>query len=366
VRIYLLEPYFTGSHRQWAEGLQRRSRHEVHLVVHPGRFWKWRLQGGFATMAASLAAAVAADGPPDLVLGTSMLDLGRLLGSVRRIAGGAAAALYMHENQITYPPTGRTRSEAALGLANWSSLLAADGVAFNSVFHRDSLLAALPGFLGAFPDLAHDALIPGVSEKCVVVPVGMDLERIGPLRERRGPATFLWNHRWDPDKQIGEALAALAEAAAAGAAFRVVLAGESFVGQADEHREGIAALGERVVHVGHLDEAGYVEALHASDAVISAGRQEFFGVAVAEAMFAGALPVLPDRLVYPERVPAGLEERCLYRGRRGLVRLIRSVADDPEAARAEAARCRAAVEQFDWSTTVPRTDAWLESVAAAG
>ena len=39
MRVYLLEPYFSGSHRQWAEGLQAHSAHEVHLVTHEGQFW---------------------------------------------------------------------------------------------------------------------------------------------------------------------------------------------------------------------------------------------------------------------------------------------------------------------------------------
>ena len=42
MRIYV-EPYFTGSHRQWAEGLARHSRHDIHLITHQGQFWKWRL-----------------------------------------------------------------------------------------------------------------------------------------------------------------------------------------------------------------------------------------------------------------------------------------------------------------------------------
>ncbi|MCB2223528.1 MAG: DUF3524 domain-containing protein [Actinobacteria bacterium] len=365
MRVLLVEPYFTGSHRQWAEGLAGHSAHDVRLLTHEGQFWKWRLGGGHVTLAEQAAAAVGEDGPPDLVLATSMLDLAGFLGLAREALGGVPVALYLHENQVTYPETGRTRAERALGMVTWTSLLAADGVAFNSAFHRDAVLGALPGFLGAAPDRHHGHLVERVAAKSTVVPVGVDLARIGPLRGRHGPATFLWNHRWDPDKAIGDALAALTAVAEQGLDLRVVLAGESFVAQPDAHREAIERLGTRVVHEGHLDEGAYVEALHGADAVVVTARQEFFGVSVVEAMHAGALPVLPDRLVYPERVPPGMEGVCLYRTKRQLVERLAAIAADPGIARTRAAEVRAAVDRFDWAVAGPRTDAWLEEVRAS-
>ena len=196
-----------------------------------------------------------------------MLDLAGLLGLARRAVGTTPAAVYFHENQITYPSLGRTRAEAAVGMANWGSLLAADGVAFNSAFHREAFFEALPVFLGAYPDRRHGHLIPDVRARCEVVPVGVDLGRIGPLRTRSGPATFLWNHRWDPDKALEDALEAFGSLAADGLDFRLIVAGQPFVDQPEEYREAIEALGDRVVHTGYLDEPAYVEALHSADAV---------------------------------------------------------------------------------------------------
>ncbi|MCJ7725223.1 MAG: DUF3524 domain-containing protein [Acidimicrobiia bacterium] len=364
MRIYVLEPYFTGSHRQWTEGLRVHSRHEIHPITHQGQFWKWRLGGGFVTIAEALGIAVAETGPPDLLVGSSMLDLAGLLGLARRTVGATPAALYFHENQVTYPEVGRTRVEAALGMINWTSLLAADGVAFNSAFHRDSFFDALSGLLGASPDRRHLHLVPEARSRCGVIPVGVDLRRIGPLQERSGPATFLWNHRWDADKAPEAALRAFGEVARRGLDFRVVLAGESFVEQTEAHRDAIEALGDRVVQSGFLDDEAYVAALHSADAVVSTARQEFFGVSVVEAMYAGAVPILPDRLVYPERVPPGMEDRCLYRTTSQLVDRLVAVAADASIAREAAPMVRASVEQYDWSSVGPQTDAWMESVAA--
>jgi glycosyltransferase involved in cell wall biosynthesis len=364
VRILLLEPYFSGSHRQWAEGLVRHSRHDIRLITHEGQFWKWRLAGGFVTIAEALEPAIEEDGRPDLLLASSMLDLAGVLGLARHLLDGVPAAIYFHENQITYPSLGRTRVEASPGLANWGSLLACDGAAFNSAFHREAFFDALPTFLGAYPDQRHTHLIPAVRDRCEVVPVGVDLQRIGPLRPLSGPATFLWNHRWDPDKALEDALAAFGALAAADLDFRVVLAGQPFVDQPAEYQDAIAALGDRVVHSGYLEEPAYMEALHTADAVLSTAHQEFFGVSVVEAMYAGALPILPDRLVYPERVPEGLEGRCLYRTPTQLIERLTAIARNPAIGREVAKEVRSSVERYDWSVVGPQTDAWLESVTA--
>jgi len=162
VRVFVLSPYHTGSHRQWAEGYRSASAHQVHLVTHEGAFWTWRLTGGFVTMADEVRHAIERHGRPDVVLATSMLDLAGLLGLLRADLAGAPAALYVHENQVTYPALGRTKVEAFHGLVNWTSLLAADAVAFNSQFHRDAFFDALPGLLRSFPDRRHDHLIEQV------------------------------------------------------------------------------------------------------------------------------------------------------------------------------------------------------------
>lgn len=360
MRIFLLEPYFTGSHRQWAEGYRAHSRHEVRLVTHEGRFWKWRLRGGFVTIGRELEEAAAIHGSPDVLLATSMLDLAGLMGVGRRTV---PAALYMHENQVTYPAAGRTRVEADYGLINWFSALAADAVAFNSVFHRDAFFAGLRTLLNAAPDHKHLGLVAGVEERSSVLPVGIDLQRLdGKGRRRREPPLILWNHRWDPDKGLGFFLEVLGSLAAEGRSFRVALAGEAFVDQPRLHAEAIAALGPRVVHVGYLPPAGYDRLLGEADIVVSAARQEFFGVSVTEAIYAGAFPLLPDRLVYPERIPPQWHEVCLYRGRRQMTERLRWALDHIGEAGEVAARMHDVLAAFDWSQVAPRYDAWLEGI----
>ena len=362
MRIYLLEPYLTGSHRAWAEGLARHSRHEIRLVSHEGQFWKWRLTGGAVTMAEEYAAAVTTHGPADALLSTSMLDLAAFLGLAGEAASGIPILLYMHENQITYPATGRTRAEDRLGLTTWTSLLAADAVAFNSDYHRDVVLEALPAFLGGFPDRRHGHLVGHVAERCTVLPVGVDLTGIGgpDSDSSEGPPLILWNHRWDPDKDPAEFLAAVGALADDGAAFQVALAGERFAKQAEEHREAIDRLGPRVVVNRYLAHGAYVALLRRADIVISTALQEFFGVSVVEAMAAGSFPLLPDRLVYRERIPSDLHKRCLYRSRSELVAALGRAIHRPNETARIGSRLALEAAVFDWPQVIPAYDDWLE------
>jgi glycosyltransferase involved in cell wall biosynthesis len=235
-------------------------------------------------------------------------------------------------------------------------------VAFNSQFHRDSLFAALPGFLNSFPDRRHHHLIESVAARSEVLPVGIDLRRLDSHRPDRGsPPLLVWNHRWDPDK-APKAFLNLCFALGDGVDFRVALAGERFVGQGDEYRPLIDRLGDRVVVDRFLSREEYDRLLVTADIAVSTAHQEFFGVSVVEAMYAGAFPVLPDRLVYPERVPMGLHDRALYRGSAHAVELLRAALEDIDATRRDAAGLRAITGAFDWGEVAPRYDDWIESM----
>lgn len=361
VKVFLVSGYHTGSHRAWAEGYAASSRHDIHLVTMPGAFWKWRLSGGFVSLAEQVEALAALVGRPDVILATSMVDVAGLRGLVRW-AGEVPVALFMHENQITYPATGRTRVEQGHGLATWTSLLAADAVAFNSEFHRSTLLATLPGFLGSFPDESQAHHLGAVEAKSVVLPVGCDLAHLvsGP---KVTPPMVLWNHRWDDDKHPEVFLDVMARLAATGAEFSVALAGERFVDQRGRLDDAVAALGDRVVLDGHLTRDEYEAVIAAASIVVSTAEQEFFGISIVEAMHAGAFPVLPRRLVYLERIPVALHGRCLYDSREGAVRLLGEALADPEMRTAAVASLRAGTAVLDWRQVAPAYDDWLGALA---
>jgi hypothetical protein len=94
--------------------------------------------------------------------------------------------------------------------------------------------------------------------------------------------------------------------------FRLAVAGENFRNAPSEF-ETARRLAEHVVHWGYLPtRADYVALLSQADLVISTAEHEFFGISVLEAICAGAFPLLPNRLSYPELIPAELHPACLY------------------------------------------------------
>ena len=72
MNILLIEPYYTGSHKSWAEDLQNFSSNKIKILSMKGQFWKWRMHGGAITLAQKFNEM---DIEPDLIIATDMLDL---------------------------------------------------------------------------------------------------------------------------------------------------------------------------------------------------------------------------------------------------------------------------------------------------
>ena len=68
----------------------------------------------------------------------------------------------------------------------------------------------------------------------------------------------------------------------------------------------------------------YAALLASSDVAVSTALNEFFGLAMIEAAYCGCLPLVPDRLAYPELYPPGMR----YAGEDALVARLRSAVLD--------------------------------------
>ena len=152
-----------------------------------------------------------------------------------------------------------------------------------------------------------------------------------------------------------------------GVAFRVSVVGQSFRNVPGEFAAAKTWLQSRIDHWGFLeDRPAYEWALLSADVIVSTARHEFFGISVVEAMAAGALPVLPDRLSYPEILGKDLA-RFLYDGTpQGLAErleeLSKSLAANAVAWTADMRQVRARVEQFQWPRRAAEMDRALESL----
>ena len=365
--VLVVEPFNAGSHRAWAEGWQNNSRHRIHIVSHGGRAWRWRMRGGAVTLAEEVVDWVEANGCPDLLVGTDMLDLGAFLGLTRRVLGSVPTAIYMHENQLTYPRQPGEPLDQGLAWANWRSLVAADEIWCNSSFHRDSLLGALPDLLLAVPDHDHGHLMDGVGRKMSVCPVGLDALRLTATDRLAtlGPPLVLSNQRWHHDNDVGAVLRALNRLAGEGIEFDLAVVGDDAAGEGEVLAPLIDKLGRRVCFRGHLPRPDYETVLRRADVVVSAARNEFFGIAVAEAVAAGAWPVLPASLAYPDLIPPEFHQVSLYE-QGGLTRRLRQTIEAVVTGRAAIEGLADSLRRFDWSVVAAGYDDRIDRLVQIG
>lgn len=361
MHVLLIEPYGGGSHAAWMEGYRAHSRHTVTLLNLPGQYWKWRMQGGAATLARMF---LASDVQPDVILASDMLNLPAFLGLTRARTAHVPCALYFHENQITYPMAAGQRKEVhfQLGLINYLSALAADALFFNSQYHLESFFEGLPRELKHYPDFNELNSIRLLRQKSSVLPLGLDLRRFDayrPSTQRSGPPLILWNHRWEYDKNPQPFLNALIRMAEAGLAFEVALTGENIRQYPEEFEVARQRLGERVVQYGYVEDfSAYARLLWAADIQVSTAYHDFFGASTCEAIYCGCLPLLPKRLNYPALIPPAFHDLCLYLegqvGQRLADLVSRPIAAPPA--------LREHVSQFDWTVQAPRYDAALAAL----
>lgn len=319
------------------------------------------MHGSYLTLAAEFVDHVNGSGPFDLILASDMLHLPAFLGAIGPARRDAAVALYMHENQLTYPLSPRDSVDEAYAMINWASMAVADLVLFNSRFHLDAWTADIPGLLHRFPDYKHSSLLSEVMNRLEVMPVGVDLRRLdGAVPAQIEAPLILWNQRWDFDKEPDRFATAMIDLATTHQ-FSLALAGEQIT-ELEAYTLLHSELGDRIVHSGFAPDEVYVGLLSAADVVVSTATQEFFGIALTEAVYAGALPILPNALVYPERIPREFHALCLYNPDE-MDQLLRWALDNSLERGAIATSLRPTMAAFDWSRVAPQYDARFEELS---
>jgi glycosyltransferase involved in cell wall biosynthesis len=369
MNILIIEPYFTGSHAAWIKGLKANSAHNIEVLSLPGKYWKWRMHGG----AASLASEFMSGGyKPDLILATDMLNLPVFLSLTRERTHAIPVAVYFHENQLTYPWSKGDRDalkgrDRHYGFINYATALAADKVFFNSKYHMEAFLGELRSFLSNFPDNNELPSVERIRAKSSVLYYGVDFSGI---TDNKGKAEewvsekplILWNHRWEFDKNPKEFFKALYILEDKRLDFEVALLGESF-GSEPPKEFSLASerLGERVIHFGFAESRDeYTRILRRADILPVTSIHDFFGCSVVEAMAAGVYPILPRRLAYPEHIPEGFSEKYLYDDFDGLMGLLEGALNNIEETRADAENLREDVMRYGWDVMAPIYDREFE------
>ena len=315
LKFLFIEPFAVGSHLLFAQGLAAHSRHDIRIISLPGENFRWRMLGAAIYLADAIENL-------DCYDGVIVTDLFNLADFKALTCGKCPPVLvYFHENQLTYPQPAKDRSIRLLSMINISTALAADQVVFNSEFHQGVFLAAVPEFLSRAKDCRPVGVAERIRDKSSILYPGIDLSpEIEPdFSLRPDSPLIIWNHRWGFDKNPKLFFQALEEIDRQGLDFRLAVTGENFGMIPDGFARAKEIFKDRIVAFGYVpSRADYLKLLREGDIVISTAIQENFGMSVIEAMILGCLPLLPNRLAYPEILPEEFHAHCLYKNRHDL------------------------------------------------
>ncbi len=369
MKILLLEPFFTDSHQVWASTYQQVSQHNVKILSMKGHHWKWRMHGGAVYLAGQFKNNVESY---DLILGTDLLDLTTFLALTKDLTAKIPIALYFHENQITYPwsPTDqdiKLQRNNQYGFINYTSALAANRILFNSHYHYQSFLEGLSPFLKQFPDYRGLENVKKIEEKSDVLPLGLDLRRFDKyqINETNDIPIILWNHRWEYDKNPEDFFNALFQLKADDLEFKLVVLGKSYPKSPTIFAEAREKLSDHILYFDYApDFATYAYWLWKSDISLVTSNQDFFGMSVIEAMYCHCLPILPNRLAYPEHIPLQNHSNYFYHNKKEMYqKLVQSITMTTIARQVK--NCQNFVAQYDWSNLAPRYDQLFSNLANA-
>ncbi|MCY3613683.1 MAG: DUF3524 domain-containing protein [Bacteroidetes bacterium] len=371
MKVLALEPWYGGSHRNFVDGLIKNSCHEYELVTMAARFWKWRLQGGAQTLARKCSQLAESGFTPDVILASSMVNIPAFLALSRKYIGNVPVVYYLHENQLTYPLSKEEKRDLSYAYINYLSCLAADQVVFNSEFHYNEFIRALPGLLRVFPDYTHLHTVSEIRAKSRVMHLGMNLQAHARYSNTQGSdrdsPIVLWNQRWEYDKNPEAFFRLMNRLDDAGCRFRLILAGKRFEEQPSEFDTAFERYADRILHYGYAEDfEEYSRLLHRADIVVSTAIHEFFGIAMLEAIYCGCHPLLPNRLSYPELIPEKLHKPLLhapilYDDDESLFTILKAMLMGEERPLPHGT-LRGIVEHLDWSVHVEQYDALMASL----
>jgi len=372
MRILALEPYYGGSHKAFLDGWSQAGRHEWTILSLPAYKWKWRMRHAAITFAEQVRQRLSQGSRWDLLFCSDMLNLAEFLGLAPKEVRDLPSILYFHENQLTYPVRVENERDYQFGLTNMTSALAANAVWFNSAFHRDSFLHALEAFLNRMPDCQPFDAIVRIQAKSEVFPPGVNA--FAPRGHREpGPMRILWAARWEHDKNAEEFFEAIRLLKDRQVSFRISVIGEQFREIPEVFAWARRHFANHIDRWGcQQDRADYEAALLEADVFVSTAAHEFFGLSAVEATLAGAYPLVPNRLAYPEvfelRGDETVEEFFYKSGPADLANRLAHLASRIESNNSllqAAEQIRVRLRRFEWPNLAPVLDDAVEQIRAA-
>ena len=301
--VLILEPYFGGSHRNFLDGLMRNTPFDFTLMDMPARKWKWRMRLSAPVLADELRRS---NRRYDRVMCSTFVDVAALRALGPPWLREVPVLTYFHENQFAYPVQEEHERDMHFALTNMTTAMASDSLAFNSRYNLDTFLQGIGDLCRRVPDMELNNPTEDILARSVVISPGQDFSEIDKATISSGPKhpVVLWNHRWEHDKGPENFFNALHSLDTEGLDFSLIVLGEAFNRRPSVFEEAKERLAHRTIHFGYVESrAEYARLLRMGTISVSTSLHEFFGISVIEATRAGARPLLPNRLSYPELFP---------------------------------------------------------------
>lgn len=361
LRFLFLEPFFGGSHRDFAEGLIANTRHDIELMTLPDRFWKWRMRGAALYLVSKISDPSGFDG----ILLSGLMSLADLMA----LWGGRCppALVYFHENQFSYPLGPGEAMDYQFGFTNITTAMCARRILFNSATHMEAFLAGVSDLIRMMPDCRPKRIRAGIAAKSAVAYPGchFSADLSGEEDQLDDPPLVIWNHRWEHDKNPEAFFDALDAVRQCGIDFRVAVLGESYIHIPPVFDAAKKRLKDHIVQWGYVPARhNYYQWLQRGHVVVSTAIQENFGISVAEAVRHGCLPLLPDRLSYPELLPQDCHEDFLYGNQTDLEEKLAILLTGGRHWNEKRAYLASHMAQHAWERAIGRFDEELSQLAA--
>lgn len=369
MEILFIEPFYTGSHKQFANQLQHYSNHNIKLMTMDGKFWKWRMHGAAIYLSKEINTLKEL---PDLILASDMLDVATFMALTRQKLVNIPIITYFHENQFSYPLSEentdpKTNRDTHYGMINYQSALASDFNLFNSYHNMNTFFQGLETTLKKMPDYAVLDTIPILKQKSEVLYLGLDLfdfnKPLSPIptiiSDIINPdlPTILWNHRLEHDKNPQLFFELLIRLQEEKIPFQLLLLGEQTKKNKKKYQQYLVQLDNQILFEGSLSNELYHQVLRISDLLPVTSCHDTFGIAIAEAIYAGVKPLLPKALSYPELYNPSENPELFYLDSSDLYQKLKDYCMNfTSATRKEQTSYSHLVSKFHWNTRIQYYD----------